>query len=60
MRGRRSHAERLALALALLDDARLDALIDGPTPFGDLPATMARLAARPGALCHVIAYDPSV
>jgi 2-desacetyl-2-hydroxyethyl bacteriochlorophyllide A dehydrogenase len=60
MRGRRSHAERLALALALLDDARLDALLDGPTPFGDLPATMARLAARPGALCHVIAYDPSV
>jgi 2-desacetyl-2-hydroxyethyl bacteriochlorophyllide A dehydrogenase len=60
MRGRRSHAERLALALALLDDARLDALLDGPTPFDDLPATMARLAASPGALCHVIAYDPSV
>ncbi|GIX08391.1 zinc-binding alcohol dehydrogenase [Elioraea sp.] len=60
MRGRRSHAERLALALALLEDARLDALLEGPTPFADLPATMARLAARPGALCHVIAYDPSV
>lgn len=60
MRGRRSHAERLALALALLDDARLDALLDGPTPFADLPATMARLAASPGALCHVIAYDSSV
>jgi threonine dehydrogenase-like Zn-dependent dehydrogenase len=60
MRGRRSHAERLALALALLDDARLDALLDGPTPFADLPATMARLAAHPGTLCHVVAYDPSV
>lgn len=60
MRGRRSHAERLSLALALLDDARLDALLDGPTPFADLPATMARLAASPGALCHVIAYAPSV
>jgi threonine dehydrogenase-like Zn-dependent dehydrogenase len=60
MRGRRSHAERLALALALLDDARLDALLDGPTPFADLPATMARLAASPGALCHVVAYDSSV
>jgi threonine dehydrogenase-like Zn-dependent dehydrogenase len=60
MRGRRSHAERLSLALALLDDARLDALLDGPTPFADLPATMARLAASPGALCHVVAYDPSV
>jgi threonine dehydrogenase-like Zn-dependent dehydrogenase len=60
MRFRRSHAERLALALRLLDDARLDALLDGPTPFDDLPATMARLAASPGALCHVVAYDPSV
>lgn len=60
MRGRRSHAERLALALALLDDARLDVLLDGPTPFADLPATMARLAAHHGALCPVIAYDPSV
>jgi threonine dehydrogenase-like Zn-dependent dehydrogenase len=60
MRGRRSHAERLALALTLLDDARLDALLDGPTPFEDLPAAMARLAGSPGALCHVVAYDPSV
>ena len=60
MRFRRTHAERLALALALLDDARLDALLDGPTPFEDLPATMARLAEHPGALCHVVAYDPSV
>jgi len=60
MRSRRSHGERLALALTLLDDARLDALLDGPTPFDDLPATMVRLAASPGALCHVIAYDPSV
>jgi threonine dehydrogenase-like Zn-dependent dehydrogenase len=60
MRGRRSHAERLALALALLDDARLDALLDGPTPFEGLPAAMARLAGSPGALCHVVAYDPSV
>lgn len=60
MRGRRSHAERLALALALLDEPRLDALLEEPTPFADLPATMARLAARPGALCHVVSYDPSV
>jgi threonine dehydrogenase-like Zn-dependent dehydrogenase len=60
MRARRSHPERLALALALLDEARLDALLEGPTPFEDLPATMARLAASPGALCHVVSYDPSV
>lgn len=58
MRGRRTHAERLALALAMLDDARLDALLDGPSRFEDLPATMARLAASPGALCHVVRYDP--
>lgn len=60
MRGRRSHGARLALALALLDEPRLDALLEGPTPFDDLPATMARLAGRAGALCHVVSYDPSV
>ena len=38
MRGRRSHAERLGLALALLADARFDALLEGPTAFADLPA----------------------
>ena len=37
MRGRRSHAERLALALELLADARYDALLDGPTRFEDMP-----------------------
>jgi threonine dehydrogenase-like Zn-dependent dehydrogenase len=58
MRGRRSHAERMALALSLLDDARLDALLDGPSSFGDLPATMARLAAAPGVLCHVVLHHP--
>ncbi len=55
MRGRRSHAERLALALALLADARFDALLEGPTPFAKLPAAM-RLILRPGGLCHVISY----
>ncbi|WP_144183539.1 zinc-dependent alcohol dehydrogenase [Elioraea rosea] len=56
MRGRRSHGERLAIALALLEDARLDALLDGPSAFDDLPATMARLAATPGVLCHVVRH----
>jgi len=59
MRGRRTHAERLATALGLLDDARLDALLDGPSRFEDLPDTMARLAATPGALCHVVLYAPA-
>jgi threonine dehydrogenase-like Zn-dependent dehydrogenase len=55
MRGRRSHAERLALALELLDDARYDALLDGPTRFEDMPEAMPRILA-PGGLCHVITY----
>ena len=55
MRGRRSHAERLAMALALLADARFDALLDGPTPFADLPTAMPTIL-RTGGLCHVISY----
>ena len=56
MRGRRSHAERLAMALALLDNPAYDALLDGPTPFDELPAAMPRILA-PGGLCHVITYE---
>jgi NADPH:quinone reductase-like Zn-dependent oxidoreductase len=55
MRGRRSHAERMALALALLADARFDALLEGPTDFADLPAAMPEIL-RPGGLCHVVRY----
>jgi threonine dehydrogenase-like Zn-dependent dehydrogenase len=55
MRGRRSHAERLALALELLADARYDALLEGPTRFADMPEAMPRILA-PGGLCHVITY----
>jgi NADPH:quinone reductase-like Zn-dependent oxidoreductase len=55
MRGRRSHGERLALALDLLDDPRFDALLDGPTDFADMARTMPGILA-PGGLCHVIAY----
>ncbi|MDB5375137.1 MAG: dehydrogenase, partial [Belnapia sp.] len=43
MRGRRSHGERLALALALLDDPRLDALLAPPVPFAGLPAALPGL-----------------
>jgi len=60
MRGRRSHAERLATALALLADPVLDALLEPPTRFADLPMAMPRLLA--GGLCHVITYlseDPA-
>ncbi len=55
MRGRRSHAERLALALELLADPAYDALLEGPTRFEDMPEAMPRILA-PGGLCHVITY----
>jgi threonine dehydrogenase-like Zn-dependent dehydrogenase len=55
MRGRRSHQERLALALDLLADPAFDALLEGPTRFADMPAAMPRILA-PGGLCHVITY----
>jgi threonine dehydrogenase-like Zn-dependent dehydrogenase len=57
MRGRRSHAERLALALALLDDARLDALLGAPLPFADLPAALQGVFGDAGGPpCPVITY----
>jgi threonine dehydrogenase-like Zn-dependent dehydrogenase len=56
MRGRRNHTERLAMALALLDNPAYDALLEGPTRFDDLPEAMPRILA-PGGLCHVITYE---
>ncbi len=56
MRGRRTHAERLATALALLDNPAYDGLLEGPTRFDDLPQAMPRILA-PGGLCHVITYE---
>ena len=55
MRGRRTHAERLALALDLLADPRFDALLEAPTRFADLPDAYPRLLA--GGLCHVVIYE---
>jgi threonine dehydrogenase-like Zn-dependent dehydrogenase len=56
-RGRRTPAERLALALDLLRDPAFDALITGSTPFDDLPDVMARLAGGSlPALCHTVSY----
>jgi threonine dehydrogenase-like Zn-dependent dehydrogenase len=56
MRGRRTHTERLATALALLANPAYDALLEGPTRFEDLPDAMPRILA-PGGLCHVITYE---
>jgi threonine dehydrogenase-like Zn-dependent dehydrogenase len=57
-RGRRTTADRLALALELLRDPAFDALLTGESRFGELPDVMARLAAGSlPALCHTITYD---
>jgi threonine dehydrogenase-like Zn-dependent dehydrogenase len=56
--GRRTTADRLALALDLLRDDAFDALVTGQSRFGELPDVMARLAAGSlPALCHTITYD---
>ena len=56
-RTRWTHARRMAVALQLLSDARLDVLITGESAFDDLPETMARLAAAPpDVICHRIRY----
>jgi hypothetical protein len=55
MRGRRSHGERLSMALEMLVDPAYDALLDGPTRFDCMPHMMPRIL-EPGGLCHVITY----
>src|SRR4029079_5600615 len=58
--GRRTTADRLALALDLLRDPAFDALVTGESPFGELPDVMARLAdGSLPALCHTITYNGS-
>jgi threonine dehydrogenase-like Zn-dependent dehydrogenase len=57
-RGRRTTAERRALALDLLRDPAYDALLTGASRFDELPEVMARLAAgQLPALCHTLTYD---
>lgn len=56
-RARRGYGDRMALALSLLLDDRLDALISGESPFEELPEIMPTLVSNPaGALCHRIRY----
>jgi len=57
-RTRWDHRRRLALALTLLADARLDLLVNASTPFAQLPAVLARLASTgPDAtLCCRVDY----
>jgi threonine dehydrogenase-like Zn-dependent dehydrogenase len=61
MRGRRTHAERMALALSLLAEPALDALCGPTLPFDELPARYAAILgpAAPGEvapLCPVVTY----
>ena len=56
-RPRWTHGRRLAAALALLDDGRLDALLAPAVAFQDLPLRLPDiLDARNGVLCQPIAY----
>ncbi len=58
MRGRVDHRGRLARALALLDDDRLDALLDATLPLAELPDFMRALAAGGRrVLCARITYE---
>lgn len=56
-RARRTYRQRMALALELLADERLDALLTHRAPFEELPARMPDIT-DPGAgvLCFVVTY----
>jgi threonine dehydrogenase-like Zn-dependent dehydrogenase len=57
-RARWSAERRLELALALLADPALDALVTGESRFDELPAVVAELTAGGGyTLCHRIDYS---
>lgn len=55
-RPRWTHRRRLELALSLLQDARLDALLTSDGSLDALPETMRRLAGGASGLCHVVSY----
>ena len=53
-----SRARRMALALELLCDSRLDSLITGESAFEELPVVLADVSAdSTDQLCHRIRYD---
>lgn len=60
-RARRTHRERLALALALLSDPVYDRLISGRCTLDTLPQHMAKLASAPdGVLAEIVRYRQGV
>ncbi|MFF8195006.1 zinc-binding alcohol dehydrogenase [Streptomyces bobili] len=59
-RANRTYADRLALALQLLADPALDALVTGESAFDELPEVMPRLTSGAiPALCHRVTYEKS-
>jgi threonine dehydrogenase-like Zn-dependent dehydrogenase len=57
-RARWDYRRRMQLALRLLEDPVLDAIITGESEFDALPVVMDRLSSAPGdALCHRIRYS---
>lgn len=59
-RANRTYKDRLTLALELLADPSLDALITGESMFEELPEVMPRLASgEVPALCHLVRYGKS-
>ena len=56
--GRRTYADRLAVALDLLADPAFDALITGECAFDELPQVLPKLASGElPALCHRVLYE---
>ncbi len=52
-----SYRQRLEQAMILLADARLDALLESPVPFLDLPKHLPDIyGTRTGVVCQVIVY----
>lgn len=63
-RARWTPRRRLALALSLLTDPAVDALVTDESPFAELPQVMQRLSAPPAdapeaadTLCHRVRYE---
>jgi hypothetical protein len=55
-RARWDARRRLALAIALTADPRLDVLVQAETPFDRLPAALPEILGKPGALLHLVRY----
>jgi len=51
-----TYARRIAKALALLLDDRLDVLISGESGFDALPSEYFRILNAPDTLCHRVRY----